>query len=73
MALVKDFYTPFNWKTCKYSQPSFRMELLRSFVLTNKNVVQWNVTNHMKEPITLCPFGKYQNMFGKLNIYHNKI
>jgi len=73
MALVKDSCTPFNSKTCKYSQPSFGMELLRNFVLTNKNMVQWSVINHMKEPITLCPFNKYQNMFGRINIYHDKI
>jgi hypothetical protein len=47
------------------------MELLCSCVLTNKNVVQWNVTNHTKEPIMLCPFTKYQNMFGRFNTYHD--
>jgi hypothetical protein len=73
MALVKDSCTPFNSKTCKYSQPSFGMKLLRNSILTNKNVVQWNVTNDMKEPITLCPFSKYQNMFGKINTYHDKV
>jgi hypothetical protein len=70
---VKDFCTPFNSKTYKYSQPSFRMDLLRSRVLMNKNVVQWNVINHMKEPIALCPFNKYQNMFGGINTYHDKV
>ncbi len=49
------------------------MELLRSCVLMNKIVVQWNVTNHMKEPITLCPSSKYQNIFGRINIYHDKV
>jgi hypothetical protein len=72
MAFVKDSCTPFNSKTCKYSQPSFKMELLRSFVLTNKNVVQWSVTNHMKEPNMLCPFSKCQNMFEKINITMTK-
>ncbi len=64
---------PFNSKTYKYSQPSFKMELLRNCVLMNKKVVQWNVTNHMKEPIALCLFSKYQNMFGRINTYHDKI
>jgi hypothetical protein len=27
----------------------------------------------MKEPITLCPFSKYQNMFQRINIYYDKI
>jgi hypothetical protein len=49
------------------------MELLRNYFLTNKNVVQWNVINHMKEPIALCPFNKYQNMFGGINTYHDKV
>jgi len=66
---VKDFCTPFNLKTYKYSQPSFTMELLCSCVIENKNMVQCNVTNHMKEPIMLCPFSKYQNMFGRINTY----
>ncbi len=69
---MKDSCTPFNSKTCEYSQPSFGMELLHSCVLTNKNVVQWSVTNHTKEPILLCPFSKYQNMFGRINTYHDK-
>jgi len=69
---VKDSCTPFNSKTCEYSQPSFGMELLHSCVLTNKNVVQWSVTIHTKEPILLCPFSKYQNMFGRINTYHDK-
>jgi hypothetical protein len=70
---VKEFFTPFNSKTYKYSQPSFMMELLCSCVIANKNVVQCSVTNHMKEPIVLCPFSKYQNMFGRINTYHNKV
>jgi hypothetical protein len=49
------------------------MELLRSCVLMNKNVIQCSVTSHMKEPIVLCPFSKYQNMFGRINTYYNKV
>jgi hypothetical protein len=37
---VREFCTPFNLKACKYSQPSFEMELLHNCVLTNKNVIQ---------------------------------
>jgi hypothetical protein len=39
----------------------------------NKNVVQWNVINHRKELITLCPFSKYQNMFERINNYHDNV
>jgi hypothetical protein len=53
-------------------QPSFKMELLCNCVLTNKNVVQWSIINHTNEPIVLCPFSKYQNMFGKINTFHDK-
>jgi hypothetical protein len=49
------------------------MELLCSYVLTNNNVDQWNVINHMKKPIALCPFNKYQNMLRRINIYHDKV
>ncbi len=56
---VKEFCTPFNSKTCKYSQPSFEMELLRNCVLINKNVIQWNVINYMKEFIVLYCNNKY--------------
>jgi len=49
------------------------MELLRNCVLMNNNVVQWSVINHMKEPIALCPFSKYQNMFGRVNSYCDKV
>ncbi len=73
MIFVRDSCTSFNLKTCKYSQPSLKMELICNFVLTNKNVVQWNIINHMKKPITLCPFSKYENMFGRINIYHDKV
>lgn len=52
---VKDSCTPFNTKTYKCSQLSFRIDLLRSYFLTNKNVVQWNLTNHMKEPVMFDP------------------
>jgi len=70
---MRDSCTPFNLKIYKYSQPSFEMKLLCSYVLTNKNVVQWSVTNHKKESIVLYPFNKYQNMFEKINTYHDKV
>jgi hypothetical protein len=53
------FAHPSTRRHTKYSQPSFRMKLLRSCVLTNKNVIQWNVTNHMKVPIALYPYSKF--------------
>lgn len=58
-SLCEEFCTPFNSKTCKYSQPSFKMELLHNCVLTNKNVIQWNVINYMKEFIVLYYNNKY--------------